>query len=363
MEIRYIPTGQKIYFRGLDDPLKITSITCEVGVMCWLWCEECYEIENEDDFDKLCESMMGDLPPGYYRQITLTFNPWSPSTWIKARFFDREDPDVLAMTTTYQCNEWLSDEDKAEFERMRIEQPERYRVSGAGDWGVDGAVFFEQFSEQVHVCTPFPIPDHWEIIRAIDYGLDALACLYVAIDTHDTAYVIGEVYKSGLIVSQAAQAIRDAEPREQEYITYAPPDMWSRTKDTGRTMAEIYMDNGVYLTKASNDRVQGWMQVHERLKPVPDPSGEGKTARLKIFSTCKNLIRCLSTIKADEKNCNDAAKEPHEITHLPDALRYFCVSRASVPRETDTRTPEEIMIDRHKQAVFSKNRIPTHVRR
>ena len=185
----------------------------------------------------------------------------------------------------------------------------------------------------------------------------------MAIDTHDTAYVLGEVYRSGLIVSQAAQAIRDAEPREQEYITYAPPDMWSRTKDTGRTMAEIYMDNGVYLTKASNDRVQGWMQVHERLKPVPDPSGEGKTARLRIFSTCKNLIRCLSTIKTDEKNCNDAAKEPHEITHLPDALRYFCVSRASVPRETDTRTPEEIMIDRHKQAVFAKNRIPKHVRR
>ena len=91
------------------------------------------------------------------------------------------------------------------------------------------------------------------------------------------------------------------------------------------------------------------MQVHERLKPVPDPSGEGKTARLKIFSTCKNLIRCLSTIKADEKNCNDAAKEPHEVTHLPDSLRYFAVSRASVPRETDTRTPEEIMIDRHKR--------------
>lgn len=354
MEIRYNYTGQKIYFRGMDDPLKITSIACEVGTLCWLWCEEAYEIENEADFDKLVESMMGELPNGYYRQITLTFNPWSPSTWIKARFFDRDDPDVLAITTTYQCNEWLSDDDKAEFERMRREQPDRYWVSGLGNWGIDGAAFFEQFSESIHVVTPFAIPDHWEITRAIDYGLDALACLYVAVDPHDVAYVVGEVYKHGLIVSDAAQAIVDGAPRQQDYITYAPPDMWSRTKDTGRTMAEIYMDNGVYLTKASNDRIQGWAQVHERLKPLPDPSGDGKTAKLQIFSTCKNLIRCLSTIKADEKNCNDAAKEPHEVTHLPDALRYWCVSRATIPRPADTRTPEDKMIDEYKKRVFGQ---------
>ena len=155
-------------------------------------------------------------------------------------------------------------------------------------------------------------------------------------------------------MSDAAQAIVDGAPRQQDYITYAPPDMWSRTKDTGRTMAEIYMDNGVYLTKASNDRIQGWAQVHERLKPLPDPSGEGKTAKLQIFSTCKNLIRCLSTIKADEKNCNDAAKEPHEVTHLPDALRYWCVSRATIPRPADTRTPEDKIIDEHKKRVFGQ---------
>lgn len=86
LEITYIPTGQKIYFRGLDDSLKITSITCEIGAICWLWCEECYEIEDEDEFDKLCDSLMGDLPDGYFRQISLTFNPWSESTWIKPRF-------------------------------------------------------------------------------------------------------------------------------------------------------------------------------------------------------------------------------------------------------------------------------------
>ena len=56
MEIQYLPTGQKIYFRGLDDPLKITSITVEFGCLCFLWIEEAFEIESEDDFDKLEES-------------------------------------------------------------------------------------------------------------------------------------------------------------------------------------------------------------------------------------------------------------------------------------------------------------------
>ena len=96
------------------------------------------------------------------------------------------------------------------------------------------------------------------------------------------------------------------------------------------------------------------MQLHERLKRIPDPTGDGETARMKIFSTCKNLIRCISTIKADEKNCNDCAKEPHEITHIVDAARYAAVSRTMVPRELDTRTPEDKMIDEHKKRVFGQ---------
>ena len=352
LEITYIPTGQKIYFRGLDDPLKITSIACEVGTLCWLWLEEAFEVECEDDFDKLVDSMMGDLPDGYYRQITLTFNPWSESTWIKTRFFDNSDPNVLSKTTNYLCNEWLSDDDKAEFERMRVTQPERYKVAGLGEWGTDGAVYFEEFSRAVHVVQPFEIPSHWRIYRTLDYGLDALACLYIAVDTHDTAYVIGEVYKSGLIVSDAAYAILFAEPREgYKYITYAPPDLWSRTKDTGRTIDELYRDYGVPLCKSNNNRISGWMQVHERLKPIKGADGE-PTARLKIFSTCKNLIRTLSTIKASDKDVNDVATEPHELTHLPDALRYWCVMHTRPSAEPDIRSDKQRLIDRHKADVF-----------
>ena len=79
LEMTYAPTGQKIYFRGLDDPLKVTSITVGTGCLCWMWIEEAYEITKEADFDMLDESIRGAIPPetGLFKQITLTFNPWN----------------------------------------------------------------------------------------------------------------------------------------------------------------------------------------------------------------------------------------------------------------------------------------------
>ena len=108
LELTYKPTGQKIYFRGLDDPLKVASITVETGYLCWMWIEEAYEISKEADFNMLDESIRGAIPPetGLFKQITLTFNPWNERHWIKKRFFDAEpSPDILAMTTNYMCNE------------------------------------------------------------------------------------------------------------------------------------------------------------------------------------------------------------------------------------------------------------------
>ena len=88
LEATYKPTGQKIYFRGLDDPLKVTSIAVEVGCLCWMWIEEAYEIMKEDDFNILDESIRGKTPQGLFKQITITFNPWNERHWLKKRFFD-----------------------------------------------------------------------------------------------------------------------------------------------------------------------------------------------------------------------------------------------------------------------------------
>lgn len=338
LEMTYKPTGQKIYFRGLDDTLKLTSITVEKGYLCWAWIEEAYQVANEKDFDMLDESIRGAIPPetGLYKQITLTFNPWSRTHWIKKRFFDCEpDADILAMTTNYTCNEWLDEADLRKFERMKKENPERYKVAGLGDWGIDGLVFFPEFSESDHVIKPFPIPKEWRIYRTLDYGMDMLACYWVTVDTVGNAYVYRELYEgrdngkgkdgAGHIISDAAARILELTPEDEEvYLTLAPPDLWNRRQETGKSVADIFLEHGLTLTKTSNDRLDGWAAVHEWLKVQKNEFGQLKP-KLQIFSTCINLIRCLPELQYDEKKVNDAATEPHEITHGPDALRGFCV--------------------------------------
>lgn len=149
LEVVYKPTGQKIYFRGLDDPLKVTSITVDTGSLCWMWIEEAYEVMKQDDFEVLNESIRGEVPEGLFKQITLTFNPWNEKHWIKARFFDAEDdPDILAITTNYLCNEWLDEADRRVFERMKTQNPRRYAVAGLGNWGIVDGLVYENWKEE-----------------------------------------------------------------------------------------------------------------------------------------------------------------------------------------------------------------------
>ena len=157
LELEYLPTGQRIIFRGLDDAFKLTSITVDKGFLCWGWLEEAFEV-TEDDFQLIDESLRGQMPDGYFIQWSISFNPWDSSGWLKARFFDKPSADVLAMTTTYECNEFLSAADKALFEEMRLSNPQRYKVAALGQWGVASGQFFREWDERKHLVAPFAIP-------------------------------------------------------------------------------------------------------------------------------------------------------------------------------------------------------------
>lgn len=218
LEMTYLPTGQKIYFRGLDDPLKVTSITVDKGALCWMWIEEAYEVLKEEDFDVLDESIRGEVPEGLFKQVTLTFNPWNEKHWMKHRFFDdltgydaegqpiykeRENPisadgEILALTTNYLCNEWLDKADKAVFERMQRNNPRRYQVAGLGHWGIVDGLIYENWREdpftleQVTNCTT---------IAGLDFGYtnDPTAFFLGFLDqSGKKLYVWDEIYKKGM---------------------------------------------------------------------------------------------------------------------------------------------------------------------
>lgn len=204
--------------------------------------------------------------------------------------------------------------------------------------------FFPELDASIHLATTRPQGTLRRYV-SIDYGLDALAALYYEVDTYGNATIYKEVYKSGLIVSDAARAVMDGYGRDRPDAVFAPPDLWNRNRDTGRSTAEIFAEAGCPLVKTSNNRVQGWLDVKEWLKvidSVDEQTGEIKPrSRMMIIKDgAPELWRCLNAIRVDEHNPNDAANDPHELTHLPDSLRAFCAGRP-ISAEEPVEPPED----------------------
>ena len=309
LEMTYKPTGQKIYFRGLDDPLKITSIAVEVGALCWMWIEEAYEITKEEDFDTLAESMLGDLPEGLFKQITLTFNPWNEKTWIKKRFFDVDDKEnILALTTNYMCNEWLSPADITVFEEMKVRNPRRYAVAGLGHWGiVDGLVFdnwreeaFDHTSEEWQkenpgLCSAF----------GLDYGYtnDPSTLFCGLLDKKNKRlFVFDEMYEKGLSNKRIAETIQGM-GYGKERITgdSAEPKSNDELKSLGIRIKGA---------KKGKDSIQNGIQWIQDLEIIVHPR-------------CVNFITEISNYTwATDKFGNKLNVPIDDFNHLMDAMRY-----------------------------------------
>lgn len=274
----------------------------------------------------------------YPKCIKSSTNPGGVGhNWVKERFIDIGAPNVIhtckletGETTTrifipslVQDNKFMLTYDPDYIKRLDALPEKERRALKYGDWDIFDGQFFTEFKRDIHVISPFEIPKDWYIYFVMDYGLDKLAGYWIAVDYNNNAYVFREVYESNLLVSQARDKIKEM-TNELVYLYLAPPDLWNRHKETGKSTADIFEEGDITLYKTNNDRIQGWLQMKEWLKPYKDEQG-CMTAKLKIFNTCKNLIRCLPQVQHDEKRVGDIANEPHELTHSVDAIRGFCV--------------------------------------
>lgn len=285
---------------------------------------------DEEMFLVLAASLRG--ANAFPKRMYLTCNPGGIGHgWVKRLFIDRsyrrgEMPeDYRFIPALVYDNEALMRNDPEYIKRLEA-LPESLRAAWLyGSWDVFSGQFFPEFDETLHVCEPFPLPRDAAYYCAVDYGLDMLAALFIAVGSDGRAYVYDEVYESDLIVSAAAAKIRGKLP--ESAVVIAPADLWSRGRDSGRSAAELFAENGVYFTRIVPDRVDGWLALKEWLAA---PNG---APRLMIFRGCRNLIRCLPQLLHDAHRPGDAATEPHEITHAPDALRYFASFRGAAARE------------------------------
>ena len=366
LQLEYLPTGQKILFRGLDDPLKITSITVDKGVLCWLWVEEAYEIQ-EEDFNRIDESLRGKLPPGYFLQCTLTFNPWDSSSWLKARFFDTPRENVLAMTTNYTCNEWLSEQDHEMFEDMKKHDPERYKVAGLGEWGIAAGQYFSQWRESLHVVKPFAIPEGWLKFRSMDWGsARPYAVLWWAIDFDGNMYCYRELYGWGgkpnvgtnETAKQVGERIVKLETKEEK-VHYGVLDnaCWTSTGVTGPTIAEelnkvLYSHKIVTFGKSSKGRMEGANAFRERLIGNKQQDGTFKPA-IYFFSNCIHTIRTIPMLAHDARNPElpDTQAEDHCFI----AGTMITTARGNVPIE-DVTLDDYVLTRKGYKRVLASNK-------
>ena len=309
IEMTYRPTGQKIYFRGLDDPLKITSITVESGALCWMWIEEAYEVLREEDFDMLDESIRGEVPDPLFKQVILTLNPWSERHWIKRRFFDTPNEDTLALTTNYTCNEWLDDADKRVFENMRKNNPRRYQVAGLGEWGiVEGLVYENWREESFDINSKAFKKEHPDIISAfgLDFGYtnDPSALFCGLVDKKQRAiYVFDEMYEKGLSNRAIYEKIL-----QKGYVK-------ERIKaDT----AEMKSIDELYYLGMHNIRParKGKDSVNHGIQYIQD-------YEIIVHPRCVNFLTEISNYTWEEDKFGQKTNRPVDYAnHLMDAMRY-----------------------------------------
>ena len=298
-------TGQKILFRGLDDPMSITSITVEHGYLCWAWFEEAFQVMNEDDFNKVDMSIRGQLPDGYYKQITITFNPWSEKHWLKKRFFDTNDPNILALTTTYECNEWLGPDDRALFEQMKINNPRRYNIEGLGNWGIAEGLVYENFIEQEFDYMEISKRAGTKAVFGLDFGYtnDPTAFIAAIVDQENKElYIFDEHYQKAMTNEDIANMIKyKGYSKEQIIADSAEP----------KSIDDI-RSKGIYRIKAA---AKGKDSILNGIQNIQD-------YKIIIHPKCENFLIEINNYVWSNKNGVVINKPIDDFNHLQDALRY-----------------------------------------
>lgn len=342
-------TKNTVIFRGMKDDKqreKVKSITSDEGKITWIWIEEATEL-TEEDFDILDDRLRGKLDnPNLFYQIKATFNPVSSTHWLKSKFFDFPDPNVLTHSSNYQNNRFIDDQYRMRMERDKERNPEHYRVYGLGEWGLLGGQFFNNWKQSVHVIRPFKIPDSWTRFRCMDWGsYHPYACLWLAVDYDGALYIYRELYGYGgkanvgtkessrTVGTKIAQA--EIEAKERKLIGYGVLDnaCWGK-QDTGApSIAEeinkVLNEYGCMLFNPSyKGREQGAEEIRLRLEGYTDNEGVQHPG-LYIFDTCFHTIRTLPELTHDK---NQPEKyDTNGEDHIADALAYGCLSRPYAP--------------------------------
>ena len=301
--VEYMPTGQRIMFRGCDNAMSITSISVPKGVLNICWFEEFFQI-NEDDFNKIDMSIRGELPPGYFFRIIGTFNPWSDKHFSKKRFFDDPDEMTYSFTTNYMVNEWNGPETIKLFENMKKRNPRRYRIEGLGEWGISEGLVYDNWEVSNFNLKDIPNSQDFILCYGADFGFnDPTTILSIAVDEENKyIYIYSELYKKYMTPDDIEKMIKDNNLQKCRIIAdCSRPEIISQLNRKGCN---------VVACKKGKDSILTGIQFIQDYKIIVHPS-------------CTHVQEELSLYCWDKDKLGNKLDKPEDTNnHTLDALRY-----------------------------------------
>lgn len=304
MELIYIPTGQKILFRGADKPRKIKSIKVSRGYVKFMWYEEVDEFNGIEEIRIINQSLMRG---GKEFVVFYTYNPPNRNNaWVNEEILiERHDRKVHHSTYLTVPKEWLGEQFFIEAEHLKKVNERAYRHEYLGEvTGIGGEVFT---NVTIRKITDDEISRFDRIKRGIDFGyaVDPFAYVVMHYDkTRRRLYIFYEIYKVGLSNRKAAELIK------------------KENTNNGLIVADSAEPKSIAELKEYGLRVKG-------AKKGPDSVDYGI-----------KFLQDLEEIVIDSKRCPNAAREflnyelekdkdgnfkagfPDKNNHIIDAVRY-----------------------------------------
>ena len=285
MSLTFIPNGNQIIFRGMNDDRqreKLKSITFPKGKLTDVWLEEATEF-TQADLEIIDDRLRGELPEGQFYQIRMTFNPVNKNHWIKKVFFDIPDPNVLTHHSTYLGNRFIDDAYRQRMERRKIVDPEGYQIYGLGEWGEIGGLILHNW--EVKEISQNPV-DYDDFAIGQDFGFNHANAILPCGIKDDDIYITKEIYEFEKDTSELIEMAKAADiPRNKQ--------MW--------------------CDSAEPDRIKMWQKAgYNRAKGVDKGGSQGsvkaqidwlKQRKIYVHPSCVNTIKELQQWKwkKDEK--------------------------------------------------------------
>lgn len=212
LELTYNPTGQKILFRGADDPRKLKSIKLQKGYFKYIWYEELDDFAGMEDIRIINESL---LRGGDIFCVLYTYNPpKSQRNWVNAEaLIERSDRLVHNSTYLDVPQHWLGAQFLIEAEHLKETRPDLYAHTYLGEVTGTGAEVFSNIT--LRKILKAEIEKFDKIKNGLDFGYagDPLAFIKMHYDkTRKRLYIFDEIYQVKLGNTAAVELIKKKNP-------------------------------------------------------------------------------------------------------------------------------------------------------